>query len=234
MAPPLARDRLLHLDADVCVIDKPSGVLSLPSPGREREACAVLRSKALLEGLGEDGTLFAVHRLDEETSGTLVLARNEAAREALDAVFRRHGAERIYHAVVLGRPRAERGRLVDRLAVDEQGIVRVVERGGQEAITDYAVVAYGEGWCVVACRLETGRRNQIRVQFAAAGFPIVGDRKYGRKHGGFKRQAAKRTLLHASGISLEGPSGPLRVTAALAADMRDFVGPETAARIQLG
>ena len=216
------------------MINKPACVLSLPSPGREGEACAVQRSSALLEKLGEDSRLFAVHRLDEETSGTLVLARNEGSRAALDDLFRQHGAERVYHAR-RHRPAPPRARPTRSSTHRRRrrASSAVTDRGGQEAITDYAVVAHGEGWSVVACRLETGRRNQIRVQMADAGYPLVGDRKYARKHGGFKRHKAKRSLLHASGISLDGPTGPLRITAALPSDVRDFVGEAVASRIQL-
>lgn len=229
-APPL---QILALYRSHVVIAKPAGLLSIEAPGRDpRRSVPPLLRAQLLER-GEGGDVFAVHRLDEETSGALVLARDEAARRHFDELFAQHAIERIYHAIVLGRPQPRAGRLEGRLRVDGDGIVRGTTRGGERAVTEYVTVHEGPGFSVVACRLETGRRNQIRVQLADRGCPIVGDRKYGRFDRRFRAVPAPRTMLHATALGFVAPEdGTARTHAApFPSDFVELLGADVAAAL---
>jgi 23S rRNA pseudouridine1911/1915/1917 synthase len=234
--PVLDERRLLYLDADLAVVDKPAGLLSQEHAGEPHQATVVHALAGLLRRRGESARLFAVHRLDEDTSGTLVVARTETARRALEALFESHDLDRIYHAVVLGQPRQAQGRLESRLSVGRDGVVRVVRRGGEFAVTHYATVAAVPGGSVLACRLETGRRNQIRVQLADVGHPVAGDRKYGRHHPAFERVRAPRPLLHATAISLPHPTSgeALTAIAPFPDDFRALLGDELCRRLLPG
>lgn len=224
MAAPLPARRILHLDTDICVIDKPAGILSTPAPSRSGPDLRA-RVAATLQKQSEDARLFAVHRLDEDTTGSIVFARTHAAQRALEQTFRRHKAQRVYHALVLGTPKLRQAVIESRLDVDRDGFVRVVQRGGQIARTEYLVLARLDGFCLVCCRLDTGRRNQIRVQLAEIGCPLVGDRKYGRRRASVK---ARRSMLHASGLSFDHPTKDeaVEVLAPFPEDFERLIGRE--------
>ena len=148
--------------------------------------------------------VFAVHRLDEDVTGVLVLAARESAREPLEQMFRSHRAERLYLALLSRAPSPPAGRIESKLREDPSGLVRSVEGGpGQKAITEYRTLKRVDHYTLVECRLLTGRRNQIRVHMADLGCPIVGDRKYGfRSRGGTQ---FKRLLLHAHTVRFPHP-----------------------------
>ncbi|MAE76069.1 MAG: hypothetical protein CMJ85_04260 [Planctomycetes bacterium] len=201
---PLPARRLLYVDDFLCAVDKPSGLLSQEAPGRAPRRTILVQTAALLASRGERAELHAVHRLDEDTSGVLVFARDRDILARLKKTFRRHDVERVYHAIVLGAPDPPEGRL-ESLLRDGGERVEIVTRGGQPAITDYVTLATFAGRSVVACRLDTGRRNQIRVQLADIGHPVQGDRRYGRNHPGFSRFKARRTMLHATALGLRHP-----------------------------
>ncbi len=188
----MAIDILYH-DEHLLVADKPTAVLVVPAPGR--------RGETVLARLGKQvgARLHAVHRLDEDTTGVLVVARTTAAKAALEPLFRRHQVERIYLALVRRAPQPPAGRIESRLREDARGVVRSVARGGERAVTHYETLAKRLGAALVRCRLETGRRNQIRAHLAELGSPILGDRKYG------DRGAASRPLLHAQRIEFRHP-----------------------------
>lgn len=232
---PLPDSSLLWVDDHLVVVDKPSGLLSTEAPDRAHRS-VLPRLAALLRTRGESAKLFAVHRIDEETSGTLVVARSAETRRALEATFEAHTVERIYHAIVIGAPQPSEGRLEGRLREDDDGVVRVVERGGRPARTDYSTVAVERGFAVVACRLDTGRRNQIRVQLADIGHPVAGDRKYGRRHRRFRSVPASRTMLHATAIGFTHPvtAAEISVVAPFPADFRSVLGAELSAKLSLG
>jgi 23S rRNA pseudouridine1911/1915/1917 synthase len=148
--------------------------------------------------------VFAVHRLDEDVTGVLVLANNESSRKPLEQVFRGHRSERFYLALLSRAPSPRAGRIESRLREEQSGLVRSVESGpGQKAITEYRTLKRVGHHTLVECRLLTGRRNQIRVHMADLGCPIVGDRKYGfRSRGG---TPVKRLLLHAHTVRFPHP-----------------------------
>lgn len=181
---------LLYSDEHLLIVDKPPRCLVVDAPGR-RSATAVDR---VGRQLGQ--RVFAVHRLDEDTTGVLVLARTEEGREALEQVFRRHEAERTYLALASRVPSPPAGRIESQLAVGRDGIVRSVSgRGGERAVTRFRTLERRGRHALLECELETGRRNQIRVHLSELGCPLVGDRKYGWRTRG--SGGPDRPLLHA-------------------------------------
>jgi 23S rRNA pseudouridine1911/1915/1917 synthase len=187
---------VLHDDEHLVVVDKPAGVLVTPAPGRRDRSLVDL----LTVQLGQ--RVFAVHRLDEGTTGVLIVARTVAGRDAMDPLFRSHAVQRDYLALVVGRPQPGAGRIESQLREDGE-VVRVVERGGQPAVTDYESLVRRGRMTLVHCRLETGRRNQIRVHMQALCCPIAGDRKYGyRSRSG---ENYPRPMLHSWRLSFVHP-----------------------------
>ena len=163
------RVRLLYEDPDIIVIDKAAGLLSVPTDDVKHETAETIL-----------GALH-VHRLDRDTSGVLVFAKNSWTRERLQAQFASHDIERLYVAIVWGKLRESSGTFRSFLAEDSQLRVREVGAGeGKEAITHYRTTASGSRYSILEVTLETGRRNQIRVHLANAGHPVVGDTMYGR------------------------------------------------------
>ncbi len=229
MARPLEDRRFLWLDDAVGVVDKPAMLLTTPAPGRS-EPVLLDRIAATLGDRGESPSVFAVHRIDEETSGSLAFARSEEARRGLEAIFKQHRAERVYHCLVHGAPRRSSAVLECRLQ-EEGGIVRVVDRDGQVARMEYRAVLRLDGMTMLACRLDTGRRNQIRVQLAAIGCPLVGDRKYGRRG----KTSARRTMLHATALGFDHPLSGARieVIAPFPEDFERLIGAERLAALRL-
>jgi 23S rRNA pseudouridine1911/1915/1917 synthase len=188
---------VLHQDDHLLVVDKPAGMLVVPAPGRRSRTVVDLVSAATGERLS------AVHRLDEETSGALVLARSDAGRSGMEQLFRAHAVERIYLALVAGVPSPPGGRVAARLQERADGMVEIVTRGGEPAVTHYEVLQRRDRCALVRCRLETGRRNQIRVHMAALGCPVAGDRKYGyRARPG---ESFRRVMLHSFRVSFRHP-----------------------------
>jgi 23S rRNA pseudouridine1911/1915/1917 synthase len=200
-APIPAPLRLVHEDADIVVVDKPPGLLTIADAGeRERTAYRLLRDWL---DRREAGRIFVVHRLDRDTSGVLVFARSVAARDALQAQFRARTPERVYVARVEGAVRADSGTLTSRLRQDRSLRVRPVRGGaGRDAITRYRVLERDRDATLLELTLVTGRRGQIRVQLADLGHPIVGDRAHGSR-----RDPLRRLGLHATRLGFLHPDG---------------------------
>jgi 23S rRNA pseudouridine1911/1915/1917 synthase len=190
---------IVHLDDAVVVVEKPVGLLSMGSEReKERTAYRILNAhlKTLMKTTAQQ--VFIVHRLDRETSGLMIFARTESAQAELrrnwKAVIKR------YLAVVEGVPAEMRGTLKDRLVESQSLKVHRVEEGGELAITHYRVLRAQQTRSLLELTLETGRRNQIRVQLAALGHPVIGDRKYGAK-----TDPARRLALHACELKFRHP-----------------------------
>jgi 23S rRNA pseudouridine1911/1915/1917 synthase len=201
-APIPAPLRLIHEDADLLVIDKAPGLLTIADLSeRERTAYRLLRD--WMEGR-DAGRIFIVHRLDRETSGLLVVARTIKAKNALQEQFRARTPERRYVARVEGAVREESGTLTSRLVEDRSLRVRPTRdpRQGREATTRYRVLERGADTTLLELTLETGRRGQIRAQLAALGHPIVGDRAYGSRW-----DPLRRVCLHATRLGFTHPDG---------------------------
>ena len=189
--------RVLHRDDHLVVVDKPAGVLVVPVEGRRAPALV----DVLTRQLGQ--RVFAVHRLDEATTGCLVFALDDDTRAGLDAVFRSHAAERDYLALATAVPSPASGRIESRLEEGRDGVVRVVRTGGRRAVTHYETIERRGRCCLIRCRLETGRRNQIRAHLAAMGCPIAGDRKYGYR--ARRDERFLRVMLHSWRLALVHP-----------------------------
>lgn len=188
---------ILHRDEHLVVVDKPAGVLVVPAPGRH--------GPTLGDVLGEQlgARVQAVHRLDEDTTGALVMALDEAGRTGMEALFRAHAVRREYLALLAAAPSPPAGRIDSLLREDADGIVRVVPTGGMRAVTHYETIERRGRCTLVRCRLETGRRNQIRVHMSALGCPVAGDRKYGFRQRGDERFG--RVMLHSWHLQFAHP-----------------------------
>ena len=188
---------VLYRDEYLVVVDKPSGFLVVPAPGRVGSTVVDLVSTQL--GV----RAIAVHRLDEETTGALVLVIDPAARAGMEALFREHAVERSYLALVAAVPSPPSGRIESRLREDADGIVRVVSTGGERAVTHYETLDRRGRCSLILCRLETGRRNQIRAHMAALGCPVAGDRKYGFR--ARTDESFRRLMLHSWRLNFRHP-----------------------------
>lgn len=193
---------VLHEDAAVLVIEKPEDLLSVATETeREKTAYAVLTAWIRQRNPRSSERLWIVHRLDRETSGLMVFAKTEAAKHALQANWKE--TEKLYMAVVEGSPTVDQGVL--RSHLDESGPYKVFSAPANDrarlAITHYRVLKRTPNRSLLELSLETGRRNQIRVQLADVGLPIVGDEKYGAK-----TNPARRLALHAASLRFAHPT----------------------------
>jgi len=180
---------ILHEDDDVIVVLKSPGLLTVATP-RERETTAQAYLNAYLKEKGGE-RIHVVHRIDRETSGVLVFAKNFDAREKLKEKFAAHDVERVYIAIIEGEMDPPRGTIRSHLrerrdlrmeSVDahdaDTGRPRPPE-GAKLAVTHYRTIESNGRFSMLEIRLETGRKNQIRTHLAEAGHPVVGDRMYG-------------------------------------------------------
>ncbi len=237
---------ILHEDDDLIVVDKPAGLVVHPGPGNWTGTLvnALLHHcGATLSGIGGVRRPGIVHRLDKDTSGLLVVAKNDRAHQALSEQFADHGRtgplEREYVALVWGVPARRSGTVETALDRDPRNRQKqaVVKAGGRPAITHYRVAeVYGGGVAsLLHCRLETGRTHQIRVHMAHIGHPLVGDHVYGA---GFLTKAEtlpegiaaavrafRRQALHARRLAFRHPStgAVLDFTSSPPADMADLI-----------
>ncbi len=226
--------RVLHEDAHLIVIDKPPGLVVHPAPGHPDRTLvnALLAHCSDLSGIGGELRPGIVHRLDKDTSGILVATKDDATHQALAARFAAHdraGLLREYLAVIAPPPEAASGRfetLYGRHPVHRKKFSSKVARG-KRAVTHWRVVERFDGHAaLVRCRLETGRTHQIRVHFADAGHPVLGDPLYGRKprDPALAQLAADlgRQALHAARLEFTHPvtGAPLRFETPPPADMQ--------------
>ncbi|MBI3363040.1 MAG: RluA family pseudouridine synthase [Chloroflexi bacterium] len=199
---------IVYEDDDIIVIDKPAGMIVHPSAGHVRGtlAHAVLGHDPEIEGVGGEQRPGIVHRLDKETSGLIVVAKNDRAHRDLQRQFKSRAVEKVYTALVDGAPPTDRGRIETPIGRDPRNRKRMaVVSGdlGREAITEYRVVEKFQAHTLVEARPRTGRTHQIRVHFAFLGCPVAGDTVYGRRHSTI---AAPRNFLHAARLTLALPS----------------------------
>lgn len=189
---------ILYEDENLLAVNKPAGLLSLDVTGRTEDTM-LDRVNSLLAERGEKNA-YPVHRIDFNTSGILLLAKNGRAGEILDCMIKERKIRKSYLCVVKGRPSPDKGRLENQLFKDaKKNRVYVAEhtvKGSKTAITDYRVVASRNGFSLVECHLLTGRTHQIRCQMAHAGHPLLGDDKYGSKE--WNREKGERRQLLSS------------------------------------
>ena len=198
--PPDTGLTVIHADEAIVVIDKPSGLLSVPGRGPDKADCLVARVQLRFPDA------LAVHRLDMETSGLLVLGRGEAVHSELSRQFRERLTEKRYIAVVAGLLADDAGEVDLPLIVDwpNRPLQKVDFEIGKPSLTRYRVIARDPASNTTRVELEpvTGRSHQLRVHMASLGHPILGDELYG----GEARDRAGRLLLHATDLGLFHPS----------------------------
>ena len=224
---------ILFEDAHVLVLDKPAGLVVHPAPGHLNGTLvnALLHHCPDLEGIGGVARPGIVHRLDQDTSGLLIVAKTEAALRTLAKEFAAHThIQKTYLALVHGTPSPCEGRienLIGRCPWDRKKMA-IVEKNGKRAVTHYRVTHAGspsKPTCV-ECRIETGRTHQIRVHMASLGCPIVGDAVYGRPaRDKTLPSLPARQLLHAWRLALKHPvtREPLAFEAPIPADFEPFL-----------
>lgn len=176
---------VVYEDADVIVVNKPSGMVVHPAPGHPDGTLVnalLYHCAGTLSGIGGALRPGIVHRIDRDTSGLIIAAKNDAAHQYLSAQLADHTLARTYECIVVGALREDRGTVDAPIARHPTGRKRMaVVAGGREAVTHWEVIARYPGYTHVRCRLETGRTHQIRVHMAYIGHPILGDTVYGAK-----------------------------------------------------
>ncbi len=189
---------------DLLVVDKPAGLTVHPAPGHPDHTVinAVLAHYPHLAEISDSLRPGIVHRLDKDTSGLMVVAKNRAAQVNLMNQFRERSVVKVYKALVKGKLSPEQGIIEAELGRDPRNrkLMAVVSRG-REARTEYRVIRYIGDFTLLEVMLETGRTHQIRVHLGAIGFPVVGDAAYGVRSPHLSRQ-----FLHASRLGFRLPS----------------------------
>jgi 23S rRNA pseudouridine1911/1915/1917 synthase len=213
-APPFAAGRdlpIVYEDDALIVLNKPPGLLAVPLPPRRRfDAPSVFED--LTRYLHSRGRRrpFVVHRIDRDTSGLVLFAKSEAAQQALKAQFLRHEPERVYRAVVYGRPSPAEGTWRDHLVWDLKALIQKEthprDPRGKEAISHYRVVEPLGAASLIEVRLVTGKRNQIRIQARLRGHTLVGERRYTYGPDTLRTIAFPRQALHAYRLAFRHPA----------------------------
>lgn len=201
---------------DLLVINKPAGMVVHPAAGHVGSTLvnAVLGHDSEIEGVGDEARPGIVHRLDKDTSGLIVVAKNEAAHRSLQCQFSERSVEKIYLALVDGSPPTDTGRIEAAIARDLNERKRMAlvseSKGGKPALTEYRVVEKFAAHSLLECRPLTGRTHQIRLHLAhVLKCPIVGDTVYGRRK---PTLPLERHFLHAARLTLTLPRTRKRQT----------------------
>jgi 23S rRNA pseudouridine1911/1915/1917 synthase len=199
---------VVHLDEALVVVDKPAGLVVHPAPSHRGDTLVELLGE--LAGGGEGGRPGVVHRLDKDTSGLMIVARNEASHRDLAGQIKRREVTREYLALVEGTPEARTGTIDAPLGRHRRRRTRMAVRGAgsRQARTHFEVIEALPADSLVRARLETGRTHQIRVHFAAIGHPVVGDPEYGERG----RHGLERQFLHAAVLGFRHPVSGRQMT----------------------
>ncbi|HBO96962.1 MAG TPA: hypothetical protein DE315_02405 [Candidatus Omnitrophica bacterium] len=211
---------VLYEDESYIVFDKPAGVLVIPAPGEQKQTLVDIVNRQYAPAGG--WKLHPCHRLDRETSGAIVFAKGKGQQQAMMELFRGKAVAKKYIAFVHGRLPQRQGEL--RSAIRDLDQVKF-RRGAaaKPSVTRYKVLEEKKSFSVVEVMPVTGRTNQIRIQFAEIGHPLVGERKYAR--GKDYKLRFRRVALHAQALGWEHPVSreKINVTAKLHQDMEDFL-----------
>ncbi len=212
---------IIFEDENIIVIDKQPGLLVLP----DRYSQSLPNLYHLLKE--EFGDIFVVHRIDKETSGIIVFAKNAGSHASLNSQFEDRRVEKAYLAIVVGTPDEMKGRIDVPISESQNhpGIMKVDLKRGRPSVTNYKVVEPFDGYALVNVEPESGRMHQIRIHLASAGLPIMCDRIYGDGRPFFlshvkpryysegeEKPLLSRTALHAESISLFHPTTNERVS----------------------
>ena len=190
---------IIFEDHHLLVVNKPSGLLTIATEKeKERTLYHIVRDYVVSKN--PHGRIFIVHRLDRDTSGIVLFAKDEKTKNQLQENWNDYVSLREYTAIVCGHPKEESGQIVQYLKETKTNLVYVSPReDGKKAITNYSVLKTSDKYSMLKVTIETGRRNQIRVAFASKKMPILGDKKYGEK------SKVNRLYLHANRLKIYYP-----------------------------
>lgn len=207
---------IIFEDESVIVIDKPAHLLVLPD--RFNQSLPNLYHM-LKEELGD---IFVVHRLDKETSGVIIFAKDPETHSALNSQFEERQVEKTYLAIVTGSPAEMEGKIDIPISPSQThpGVMKVNRKHGKPSVTNYRIVELFDGYALLEAEPESGRMHQIRVHLATAGLPIMCDKVYGDGGPFFLSQVKKRYFS-------EGDEKPLLARTALHAESVSFNHPKT-------
>ena len=220
---------ILYEDDQLLVVNKPAGMLAVPLERKRQVVSTYDQVEAHLRPHGRRHRPLVVHRIDRDTSGLVVFAKNARAQETLKAQFKRREPERVYWAVVYGSPEPPEGTWRDHLVWDQHALIQKRTRAndpkGKEAISHYRVLEQMEDASLVEVRLETGKRNQIRIQARLRGHTLVGERRYVYGPDALRPIVFSRQALHAYQLSFRHPvdDRPLTFEAPLPDDFRGLL-----------
>ncbi|MDD4351586.1 MAG: RluA family pseudouridine synthase [Candidatus Gracilibacteria bacterium] len=221
---------IVYEDEDLMVVNKPAGIVVHPAPGYRQGTLAnfikshLAKDLSQVEGFVRPGI---VHRLDRDTSGLIVIAKNSASQKNLANQFKDRIVKKKYLTLVLGHLEPKQGTIdspIARHQLDRQKMAVSSAAGAKEAITHYKVIANYKLYSLLEVRIEQGRTHQIRVHLSAIDHPVIGDEKYGdikvNKHAGLSRQ-----FLHAAALSFLHPADgrKLEFEASLPEDLQGFL-----------
>jgi len=197
---------VVYEDRDVIVVNKPRGLVVHPAPGHPDGTLVnalLAHCGDSLSGIGGEKRPGIVHRIDKDTSGLIIAAKNDAAHASLSAQLKDRSLSRIYDAVVHGAFRADTGTVDAPIGRDPKNRQRmaVTEKNSRPAVTHWEVLERYSRYTYIRCRLETGRTHQIRVHMAHAGHPLLGDTVYG----GRRDKGLQTQCLHARGLRFIHP-----------------------------
>jgi len=195
---------IIYEDKDVLVVDKPPGLTVHPAPGHHGHTLVNAVLSHLAASPDSEERPGIVHRLDRDTSGVMVIARNAAAHADLAEQFKQHRVTKVYLTLVRGRLTPEQGIIeaaIGRDSADRKKMAVTAESRGRKAVTRYRVQRYIGGYTYLEVMPQTGRTHQIRVHLAAIGYPVVGDASYGVAVPFLSRQ-----FLHAHKLGFHLPS----------------------------
>jgi 23S rRNA pseudouridine1911/1915/1917 synthase len=220
---------ILYEDAAVIAVNKPAGLTVHAGAGIDAGTLVnrLVHHFGMLSSVGGDLRPGIVHRLDRYTSGVLLVARTDAAHQALATQFSSRTVEKIYLTLVHGSMELDRGRITTKIARDPVRRVRMTTRlgEGRVALTDWEVIRRLGKFTYLRVRIGTGRTHQIRVHLSSIGHPVVGDRLYGAPSQVEGMPPLERYFLHAHRITFTSPASGERVTveAPLPGDLRDYM-----------
>lgn len=191
---------ILFEDDHLLVVNKPSGLLTIATDKeKERTLYHIVRDYVISKN--PHGRIFIVHRLDKDTSGIVLFAKDEKTKNQLQENWNEYVSLREYTAIVFGHPKEESGQVVQYLKETKTNLVYVSRHeDGKKAITNYSLIKSSDNYSMLKVTIETGRKNQIRVALASKKMPIVGDKKYGDS-----RSKANRLYLHANRLKIYYP-----------------------------
>lgn len=198
---------ILYEDEDVIVVNKPKGMVVHPAAGHYTGTLVnalMYHCKDSLSGINGVMRPGIVHRIDMNTTGSIIVCKNDAAHESIAEQLKEHSIKRAYHAIVVGELKEEEGTIdkpIGRHPVERKKMA-INEKNGKHAVTHYRVLKRFRGYTYVECCLETGRTHQIRVHMASLGHPLLGDDVYGRAKCPFNLQGQ---TLHAKILGFVHP-----------------------------